>query len=270
VRQSVSFNYARFLFKDSRIPSGHPNSGQLENKDKNTHALKILLSIISSTLQKIHAVFSLDSMLLVVSPLDNSDAWLGGSLIGREFWRGLRGGGDAGSRAFKNASKAAHDSLHGHSVSTLSSQTQDPPLVPLKSQAIKSELVRVVRQKLRRVTLNEHYFENGAHCNAYRESTRIRDAEMKWTKPQSLESSYGIKLMGWPPSIPFQNPSNNNMESNRLLLDGFVNGSIKFVRLSDIQSEPQVTPKNILSPPQSTISISKDPDEGRGSKRKRK
>lgn len=152
MRKAIAIDHARFLFKESQLPSGHPRhpatastsiataatttttttlpstsipdklderdhadaieerEGVKEDDSKQaTLALKTLLMLISSTLQKIQAVFALDSMLLVVSPIDHSEAWLGGTVVGRDFWRGLRGGGVTGSRAFKRASKTAYD-----------------------------------------------------------------------------------------------------------------------------------------------------------------
>ena len=44
----------------------------------------------------------LHSLLLVVNPTDpTDDGFLGGSNTGKDFWRGLRNGGLAGARSFK-------------------------------------------------------------------------------------------------------------------------------------------------------------------------
>jgi len=85
----------------------------------------------------------------------------------------------------------------------------------LNSQATKRELNRLVRQTLR-------------------ESTHHPTAEMKWTKPNSLPETYSVKLLNWPAHIPFQNPSNNSFKDNRTLLEGFLEGRIRFVRLEDL------------------------------------
>lgn len=90
---------------------------------------------------------------------------------------------------------------------------------------------------------------------------------MKWTKPHTLESSYGVKLVGWPPEIPFQNPSNNSVESNRLLLQGFKDGRIKFVWLKNLADDPDHAIDESSASPAST-STSSGSDE-RGVKRMR-
>jgi len=214
-------------------------------------------------------------MLLVVSPLDNSDAWLGGSLVGRDFWRGLRGGGIAGSRAFKRASKLSYDSMHGTTANNpppsqgaaTPSQvsSNNVPAIPIKSQSIKAELNRVVRQTLRWDT---HFSIPLLYiCSyPYRDTTKVKNAEMKWTKPHSLESIYGVKIVGWPTTIRFQNPSNNNMDSNRLLLEGFNDGTIRFVRLNENTPDLTPVPDVSVSPSPSTSIDSVEPI---GSKRKR-
>ena len=44
----------------------------------------------------------MQSFLLAVDPADFADGgFLGGSLAGREFWRRMRNGGEAGAKAFK-------------------------------------------------------------------------------------------------------------------------------------------------------------------------
>ncbi|KAF8206402.1 hypothetical protein K438DRAFT_1525392, partial [Mycena galopus ATCC 62051] len=41
---------------------------------------------------------------------------------------------------------------------------------------------------------------------ALRSTSGVRNAEMKWTNP-ALLATYGVYLVGWPPTIPAQNPS---------------------------------------------------------------
>lgn len=52
---------------------------------------------------------------------------------------------------------------------------------------------------------------------------------MRWTKPASLEELYGVRLVGWPASLSFRNPSNNSVKDNRLLLDLLRSNQMKFV-----------------------------------------
>lgn len=57
----------------------------------------------------------------------------------------------------------------------------------------------------------------------------IRNAEMKWTNHDRL-GRYGVKLIGWPHTIPAQNPSTLSASQNRLILESMVKGTMKFVR----------------------------------------
>lgn len=66
-----------------------------------------------------------------------------------------------------------------------------------------------------------------------RETSGIADAEMKWTRPESLIQSYGVKIVGWPnpteedEGIPMRNPSNNNAKQNRRLLEMAEKGDLR-------------------------------------------
>jgi hypothetical protein len=64
-------------------------------------------------------------------------------------------------------------------------------------------------------------------------------AEMKWTKPSSLSSLYGVALMGWPTDIPFKNPSENSKEINKRLLESLRDGAIQFVRETSERQSPE-------------------------------
>lgn len=53
-------------------------------------------------LESLQEVAGIHSFVLAVDPGDSrNEGFLGGTVLGREFWRGLRGGGDAGARTFK-------------------------------------------------------------------------------------------------------------------------------------------------------------------------
>ena len=65
-------------------------------------AVRSVLCDASRILESLYEVSGIQSFLLAVDPNDPSDGgFLGGSVIGREFWRGMRGGGEAGAKAFK-------------------------------------------------------------------------------------------------------------------------------------------------------------------------
>lgn len=90
-------------------------------------------------------------MLLVVHPTDTSDGWLGGSLLGREFWRELRGGGVPGAIAFKAKSWATYNSKLKATTPFAAAPEETPDVVskPMGSGAIKAELNQRMRDTLR-------------------------------------------------------------------------------------------------------------------------
>jgi hypothetical protein len=59
----------------------------------------------------------------------------------------------------------------------------------------------------------------------------IRNAEMKWTNPDRLQT-YGVHLVGWPGDIPLQNPSSLKTSQNKRLLDMLESGTMKFVKVA--------------------------------------
>jgi hypothetical protein len=61
----------------------------------------------------------------------------------------------------------------------------------------------------------------------HRTASGIRNAEMKWTNPERLDV-YGVRLVGWPPSIPAQNPSSMKLSQNKQLLECLQNGTMRF------------------------------------------
>lgn len=88
-----------------------------------------------------------------MDPFDASDdGFLGGTNAGREFWRGLRGGGAPGALAFKEYCRRGYGPQ--------SSTTEIPPVsVPTMSKSkktpaslLKSEVYAAVRAALRLVT----------------------------------------------------------------------------------------------------------------------
>lgn len=50
---------------------------------------------------------------------------------------------------------------------------------------------------------------------------------MKWTNPERLDV-YGVRLVGWPLSIPSQNPSSLKLNQNRQLLELLEDGTMRF------------------------------------------
>jgi hypothetical protein len=58
----------------------------------------------------------------------------------------------------------------------------------------------------------------------------VRNAEMKWTNHDRL-SIYGVRVVGWPQTIPLQNPSTLTTSQNKALLECLTNGTLHFVRI---------------------------------------
>jgi hypothetical protein len=60
---------------------------------------------------------------------------------------------------------------------------------------------------------------NASMRHMIREASNVADAEMKWTRPESLVQIYGVKIVGWPMGapgaedemVPMRNPSNNSV-----------------------------------------------------------
>lgn len=101
----------------------------------------------SRILESLFEASGIQSFLLAVDPGDPTDGgFLGGSVVGREFWRGLRGGGEAGAKGFK---------LHCQKVQPPASGEDSrgqPSVAPQKqslAKSLKNELYEGVRTALR-------------------------------------------------------------------------------------------------------------------------
>jgi len=196
VRRHVAEKHSQYLFSDSATaPNHHQN-------------IRNILLSISRMLESLHATAGVQSFVLAVNPNDTEDeGFLGGSPLGREFWRSLRGGGVAGVKAlksfaistFEDSSPSSHVAPRGIGI---------PPRQKETAHSLKSDVYARVRTLLR-------------------STSGIRNAEMKWTNHSNL-SVYGVRLEGWPTNIPMQNPSTLSTSQNRELRDALVSGSLKF------------------------------------------
>ena len=121
-----------------------------------TLTVQSVLRDASRILETLSTSSCVQSFLLAVDPYDLLDGgFLGGSVIGREFWRGLRGGGEVGARAFKThcttqlQTKAVHDTKP---TSSIERQPSVPPVPkPYQAKSMKNELYEKVRIALRSV-----------------------------------------------------------------------------------------------------------------------
>jgi hypothetical protein len=100
-------------------------------------------NILRSTSQNLEALCStasIESFFLAVDPNDPDDVgFLGGSVTGREFWRGLRGGGSTGAKGFK--AQCVRNATADNAT------TSDPKRAP--ANTLKMEVYANVRNALR-------------------------------------------------------------------------------------------------------------------------
>lgn len=159
--------------------------------------------------------------MVAINPNDAEDeGFLGGTPFGKEFWTTLRGGGTAGAKALKSLALSTFQDPCSPSTSTFHA-TGMPSRQKETAHSLKSEVYARVRTLLRA-------------------TSGIRQAEMKWTNHGNL-SVYGVRLEGWPSSIPMQNPSTLSSSQNRALRDALSNGTLKFCRINTEASTPSVS-----------------------------
>jgi len=199
-------------------------------------AVRNILLSASQMLESLHATAGVQSFVLAINPNDTEDeGFLGGSPLGREFWRNLRGGGVAGVKAlkslatstFQDSSPLSHVAPHGTGIPSRQKET---------AHSLKSDVYARVRALLRRVFDTCHFMRLITHSH-YRSTSGIRNAEMKWTNHSNL-SVYGVRLEGWPTNIPMQNPSTLSTSQNRELRDALASGTLKFCRINAETSSP--------------------------------
>ena len=116
---------------------------------------RLILEDMSKKLGVLLAVSGLHSVLLVVDPTDSADgAFLGGSRTGVEFWSGLRNGGVAGTRSFKEYCKSSLKTQTGTQIvfpatsDSAATGTRRTPAV-----ALKNRLYAAMRESLRCVLI---------------------------------------------------------------------------------------------------------------------
>ena len=102
---------------------GHHDGTEAHSYDRLTLLLTVsILQSISQALESLLTIGGLQSFFLVVNPSDaNDEGFLGGSMLGREFWRGHRGCGAAGARAFRTYCQKSQSAtaIHAHETHSL-------------------------------------------------------------------------------------------------------------------------------------------------------
>ncbi|KAJ7475872.1 hypothetical protein FB451DRAFT_1033914 [Mycena latifolia] len=221
-RQYVAEWHSKYLFQPQFAES-------LASPQDRMARVKAVLSDASRILESLCDASGVQSFLLAVDPSDETGSgFLGGSVVGREYYRGQRGGGDTGAKAFKVHCLKSAASASGSANAVASSSTTAPSAMPKvpPARSLKADLYEGVRKALR-------------------SASGVRNAEMKWTNP-ALLATYGVCLVGWPSAIPAQNPSSLKASQNKELLDALESGTMHFVRILTTANEPQAEPPGPL------------------------
>ncbi|EJD06691.1 uncharacterized protein FOMMEDRAFT_102558 [Fomitiporia mediterranea MF3/22] len=183
IRLKAAEWHSRYLFDQARKEPHNDEPNQMARS-----LVHDVLDRTSRTLESLLTVAGHHSFLLVVDPFaaDNTDeGFLGGTTVGREYWRGLRNGGATGARNFKEFCRKSSGSQSGVQAPVLALTSASSKQTP--AGTMKNNLYVEMRSRLRAVS-------------------GVRNAEMRWTKPEKL-SAYGVVLEGWPREIEYKNPS---------------------------------------------------------------
>ncbi|KAG6851107.1 hypothetical protein H0H93_000987 [Arthromyces matolae] len=174
-------------------------------------------------LETLLEVAGMQSFVLAVDPMNPSDmGFLGGTVLGREFWRNMRNGGDSGAKAFKaHCFRGTESSLPPLPIPPRNSSSRaiTPSLRGTPAKSTKADLYDAVRKALRT-------------------ASGVGNAEMKWTNHERLDG-YGVRIVGWPADIPATNPSSLKVSQNKTLLECLENGSLRFEKIVSI---PEASP----------------------------
>ncbi|KIM84820.1 hypothetical protein PILCRDRAFT_5867 [Piloderma croceum F 1598] len=215
-RRYVAEWHCAYLFgpesqSESRVSKG--------DRRKYIHSV---LSETSRTFESLHSLSGNHSFFLTVDPADaENNGFLGGTVLGREFWRGIRGGGHAGAKNFR-----LHCLKKAEMVNTITalqnSNSTDGETLTLGAAAT------ALSKRGPASSLKAEVYANVR--DALRTASGIRTAEMKWSNHDRL-STHDVRLVGWPPSIPQQNPSAMTAAQNKLLLEALADGSMRFEKI---------------------------------------
>ncbi|KAJ3744386.1 hypothetical protein DFH05DRAFT_1494936 [Lentinula detonsa] len=221
-RQEVARWHCNKLFQ------WQPSSSETSNRSTETWTILVNLSRI---LESLSGVFGIESLLLAVDTEDSTgQPFLGGTVKGREFWRGMRTGGESGARAFKEQCLKNQSSRN---VQPISPDQRIPLNNPSKSVSTSSVIDVSSKQSARNVKVDLY---DGVR-KALRAVSGIRNAEMKWTNHERL-FTYGVYLEGWPSDIPTKNPSTLKADQNKRLLNLLNKGSLRFIKNIMLPSGP--------------------------------
>lgn len=121
-----------------------------------TDVVQSILRDTSQALETLHALSGVHAFILAVEPT-TEDAFLGGTVLAREYWRGMRGGGEAGAKGLQAFCLKKTPAITSGESPSSSSTTADAPM-PRASTAktIKAEVYTNVRDALRWVQSAYH------------------------------------------------------------------------------------------------------------------
>ncbi|KAF8896335.1 hypothetical protein BD779DRAFT_1495273 [Infundibulicybe gibba] len=211
-RQYIAEWHAKYLFQVRTPSEVDISAGPSSLTQEGTSKVLDILCETSRVLELLGTVANIQSFLLAVDPSNMTDqGFLGGSLSGREFWRGLRGGGESGAKSFKL--QCVKDQLGNTAPSSdqVAANILPPGPKHVPSRSLKAELYESMRRSLRSVS-------------------GVRTAEMKWTSPERLDV-YGVRMIGWPPDVPAQNPSSLKLSQNKHLMERLESGILRFEKI---------------------------------------
>jgi hypothetical protein len=76
----------------------------------------------------------------------------------------------------------------------------------------------------------------------------VRTAEMRWKNQGNLET-YGVRLVGWPVSVPMQNPSTLSAAQNTQILNVLNEGTMQFLPIGSFGDiSPRVESMHVPDP----------------------
>lgn len=133
---------------------------------------------------------------------------------------------------------------HAHTYYTQQGQAQHQPvqvqMLNMKTQkkgpanTLKMGIYADVRNALRSVNFHSLTLPRTIWLTLIKPKRRttsgIRNAEMKWTDHSKL-STYGVRLVGWPDSVPMRNPSTLSVAQNTLVRQALDAGTMYFERM---------------------------------------
>ncbi|GHJ86128.1 hypothetical protein NliqN6_2530 [Naganishia liquefaciens] len=203
----------------NRQTSGAPGSGGFFNASSKRELIETEKStvdcFVKNIVQQLDILYQASgtNYLLLTAPVfQPADSFpvLSHSPPAEGFWQGLRGGPGTNLTKFLALS---HPTVTSRRLAIPSGA---------RSLDVKSRLNASMRQMIR-------------------EASNVADAEMKWTRPESLVQIYGVKIVGWPTgapgeadeAVPMRNPSNNSVAQNKLLLSRIEAGTLRVEVASD-------------------------------------